>query len=194
MTQSYETYLKNLLEPLGVYDFTPGTPGECALFALGAALDNLAAVLEHAERESLCPTAEDEGLSRREALFARVPAAPDTARRRAAIAALCRIDGNGLTLDTLNAAIDGCGIRAKAVELGGGRLRVLFPNTAGIPADINRIERIILDILPCHLETEFYFRFLTWAECAAQNFTWQAVEAAGHTWNSFQAAVPPGSK
>lgn len=191
MQTSYEAYLKNLLEPLGVYDFTPGTPGEAALFALGAAMDDLSAVLDRAEREALCPTAEDEGLSRREALFAHVPAAPDTARRRAAIAALCRIDGDGLTPDALNAAIDGCGIRARASEMGGGRLRVLFPDTAGIPADIERIQRIILDILPCHLETEFYFRFLTWAECAAQGLTWQAAEAAGHTWDSFQVAVPP---
>ena len=194
MEPNYETYLKNLLSPLGIYDFTPGAPGECALFALGTALDETAAGLEIAEREALCPTAEDAGLARREALFAHVPAAPDTARRRAAIAALCRIDGDGLTLSALNAAIDGCGIRARVTETGGGRLRVLFPDTPGVPADIDRIERIILDILPCHLETEFYFRFLTWAECAAQGFTWQAVEAAGHTWNSFQLAVPPEAK
>ena len=194
MQGNYETYLKNLLEPLGVYDFTPGTPGESALFALGASLDGLAAVLERAEREALCPTAENEGLSRRESLFAHIPAAPDTAHRRAAIAALCRIDGDGLTPGTLNAAIDGCGIRAKAVEMGNGKLRVLFPDTPGVPADVERIERIILDILPCHLETEFYFRFLTWAECAAQSFTWRAVEAAGHTWESFQLAVPPEAK
>ena len=83
MEPNYETYLKNLLSPLEIYDFTPGVPGECALFALGTALDETAAGLEIAEREALCPTAEDAGLARREALFAHVPAAPDTARRRA---------------------------------------------------------------------------------------------------------------
>lgn len=191
MEANYETYLKDLLSPLGIYDFTPGTPGESALFALGAALDDAAAALNRAEREALCPTAEEEGLSRREALFSHVPAAPDTAHRRAAIAALCRIDGDGLTPAALNAAIDGCGIRARVTEMGGGKLRVLFPDTAGVPEDIDRIQRIILEILPCHLETEFFFRFLTWAECRAAGFTWQAVEAAGHTWKSFQTAVPP---
>ena len=51
--------------------------------------------------------------------------------------------------------------------------------------------KIILDILPCHLEVEFYFRYLTWAECEAAEYTWDEVETAQHTWESFQLAVPP---
>ena len=54
----------------------------------------------------------------------------------------------------------------------------------------DRIERIVLDIMPCHLLTEFYFRYLTWRECEQQGFTWQSVEDAQHTWESFQKAVP----
>lgn len=45
--------------------------------------------------------------------------------------------------------------------------------------------------LPCHLEVEFYFRYLTWAECEAAEYTWDEVETAQHTWESFQLAVPP---
>ena len=55
----------------------------------------------------------------------------------------------------------------------------------------DRIQKIILDIIPCHLETEFYFRYLTWAECEAAGYTWGQVEAAEYTWESFQLAVPP---
>ena len=55
----------------------------------------------------------------------------------------------------------------------------------------DRIQKIILDILPCHLEVEFYFRYLTWAECEAAGYTWGQVEAAEYTWESFQLAVPP---
>lgn len=52
------------------------------------------------------------------------------------------------------------------------------------------MESIILDIIPCHLLVEFYFRYLTWLECEAQKFTWQSVEDAHHTWESFEKAVP----
>ena len=52
------------------------------------------------------------------------------------------------------------------------------------------LREIILDILPCHLDVEFYFRYLTWAECEAAEYTWDGVESAGHTWESFSLAVP----
>lgn len=56
-----------------------------------------------------------------------------------------------------------------------------FLETAGVPEDFEQIEKIILDILPCHLAVEFYFHYLTWEEC----------EKTGYTWESFQLAVPP---
>ena len=68
--------------------------------------------------------------------------------------------------------------------------RVIFPKTAGVPAEFEQIRKIILDILPCHLEVEFYFRYLTWAECEAAAWTWQGIENARHTWESFEKAVP----
>ena len=52
-----------------------------------------------------------------------------------------------------------------------------------------RIREIVLEILPCHLEVEFWFRYLTWQECEAAGWTWAALEAAEHTWESFQKAV-----
>ena len=112
-------------------------------------------------------------------------------QRRAAIAALLQIGADSLTPSAINLTLSGCGIRAKAVEMGDGHLRVTFPETAGIPAEFDQIQPIILDILPCHLEVEFYFRYLTWAECEAAGMTWASVEAAGHTWASFELAVPP---
>ena len=53
-----------------------------------------------------------------------------------------------------------------------------------------QVESIILDIIPCHLLVEFYFRYLTWLECERVGFTWQSVEDAHHTWESFEKAVP----
>ena len=53
-----------------------------------------------------------------------------------------------------------------------------------------QVESIILDIIPCHLLVEFYFRYLTWLECERVGFTGQSVEDAHHTWESFEKAVP----
>ena len=88
----YEQYLRALLAPLGVYDLRDGTINGAELYALGIGMDAVSQRLETVERESLTATAEDEGLSRREALFARRPAAVTPEERRAAIAALLQID------------------------------------------------------------------------------------------------------
>lgn len=187
----YEQYLRDLLAPLGIYDLKDGTINSAELYALGAVLDTVSGRMETVEREALTATAENEGLFRREALFARRPAAVTPEERRAAIAALLQINGDSLTPEEINRTIRGCGIRAKALEMGGGNLRVIFPEVAGVPAEFEQIRKIILDILPCHLAVEFYFRYLTWEECEQAGFTWAAVEAAEHTWESFQLAVPP---
>ena len=187
----YEGYLRTLLEPLGVYDLSGISVSGAELYALGTELDEAAGRLERAEREALTATAEEEGLERREALFARRPAASTPEDRRDAIGALLQIDGDSLTPAAINATLRGCGIRAKALEMGSGQLRIIFPETAGEPDSFEQIQKIILDILPCHLGVEFYFRYLTWKECEAAGYTWAQIEAAGHTWKSFQLAVPP---
>lgn len=71
-----------------------------------------------------------------------------------------------------------------------GVVRVTFPQVAGEPEDFARIRDIILEIMPCHLQVDFYFRFLTWEECEAAAWTWQGIEDAEHTWESFEKAVP----
>lgn len=187
----YYEYLCLLLEPLRLYALHRGTVSGSELYAAGQALDEAADALERAECESILPLAQGEGLARREQLFSRIGASPTTALRREAIAALMRLSTDGFTLQAINAAIDGCGIHAVAEETEQyGVIKVWFPNTAGVPDEFDRIRRIVLDIIPCHLLTEFYFRYLTWRECEQQGFTWQSVEDAQHTWESFQKAVP----
>ena len=187
----YEQFLQDLLAPLGIYDLRPGSVSGAAVYALGGGLDAVWEHLETTEREALTATAEDEGLDRREALFARRPAASTAEDRRAAIAALLQIDGDSLTPSAIDATLRGCGIKARALEMGDGQLRVIFPEVAGEPEGFDQIRRIILDILPCHLGVEFYFRYLTWQECEDAGYTWAQVEAAEHTWETFQLAVPP---
>lgn len=186
-----EEYLRRLIAPLGVYSPEEDGPGGAELHALGQGLDALGERLAAIEREALTATAQEEGLSRREALFSRRPAALTAQERRAAIAALLQIDGDSLTPAAIDTTLRGCGVWARAEELDGGRLRVSFPGVAGVPAEFDQMKKIILDILPCHLETVFFFRYLTWAQCEAEARTWAGVEAAGHTWKSFQLSLPP---
>lgn len=185
----YGAHLKNLLSPLGIYDLREGTLNESELAAAAVGLDGVSDKLEYAEREALTGTAEGEGLLRREALFARRPAANTVALRRAAIGALLQIDADSFSLDSINRTISGCGIKALAQEIGGGHIRVIFPDVAGIPEEFPQIQKIVLDIIPCHLETEFYFRYMLWSECEDHGWTWNEVESARHTWHSFELAV-----
>ena len=190
MTPYYYECLRELLAPLRVYRTERGTVSGSELYAAGAALDEAADALERAEREGVLPLAEGEGLTRRERLFSHCPASPDTLRRREAIAALERINDDSFTLEAINATLGGCGIRALAEETERtGVIRVSFPDTVGVPEEFERIRRIVLDIIPCHLLTEFFFRFITWAECEERAMTWETAEAEEHTWESFEKAV-----
>ena len=187
----YEEYLRALLAPLGIYRLDRESLSGSEIFALGKGLDRVSERLNEVERESVTATAEDEGLRRREALFLRRPAATTAEQRRAAIAALLQIDGDSLTPSAIDRTIRGCGIRAKAIEMGTNQVRVIFPDTAGIPPEFEQIEKIVMDILPCHLGVEFYFRYLTWEECERAGYTWEFVEAQEYDWNGFHLAIPP---
>jgi len=58
----YGEHLRNLLQPLGIYDLAPGSLSGSELDALGTGLDKLSGRLDYAERESALATAESEGL------------------------------------------------------------------------------------------------------------------------------------
>ena len=191
----YYNYLCELLRPLRVYRLDEGSLSGAELYAAGEGLDAAAEALEKAVREGMLMTAEGEGLARREKLFSRCPVSVSTALRREAIAALARINADSFTLDAINSTLSGCGIKALAEETEKkGTVKVWFPNTVGVPEEFSQVESIILDIIPCHLLVEFYFRYLTWLECEAQGFTWRIVEdEKHHTWESFERAVPAES-
>lgn len=186
----YGDYLRTLLRPLGIYKLSEGSLSGSELDAIGMGLDKLSKRLEYVERESQLGTAQDEGLNRMEALFARAPVHYSTALRRQAIAALLMIGGDCFTLSDINAAISGCGIKALAQEKEQfGYIRIVFPDVAGIPDGFEQIQRIILDIIPCHLDVEFYFRYLTWAECEALAYTWAVIHQRAYTWYAFELAI-----
>ena len=63
MSGVYEAYLIRMLAPLGLYDLN-GVQNRSELSALGGKLDEVGALLDTVERESLLATAEGEGLDR----------------------------------------------------------------------------------------------------------------------------------
>lgn len=118
MSGVYEAYLIRMLAPLGLYDLN-GVQNRSELSALGGKLDEVGALLDTVERESLLATAEGEGLDRREALFARKPAALTAEERREAIAALLRIGEDSLTPGAINDTL--MGLRRSGQSNGKGR-------------------------------------------------------------------------
>ena len=186
----YADYLRELLRPLGIYRLEADSLSGAELEALGEGMDACGEALETVEREGILATAEGEGLSRRESLFDRRPVQVSVPLRRQAVAALSQVSGDSFTLADINRAIRGCGINAQAQETGAyGQIRIIFPDVAGIPEGIDQIRRVILDLIPCHLETEFYYRYLTWAECEARGLTWAMIHADAYTWHEFELAV-----
>lgn len=186
----YGAFLSDLLRPLGIYDLEAGSAAESEVYALGEVLDQLAAQLERSERESHPVTAEEHGLQMWETLFGRRGGMQTAQQRRETILSLMQIGADDLTPAAVNRTLRSCGIRAEAAEDGEGRLLVRFPDTVGVPENFREVQSAVLDILPCHLEVEFVFRFLTWAELEAQRMTWGLLEVAGHTWDSLENAAP----
>ena len=187
---SHAQYLRDLLRPLGVYDLREGTINRGELAAYGVQLDSREAELDGTAREMNLTTAQDFGLEMIEALLPYRPVCETAAQRRAALAALLRIGGDSFTLSAINSAISGCGINALVEEKNQvGYVRVIFPDVVGIPDGIDQIKEIVLDILPTHLDVEFYFRFLTWAECHAHQYSWSIVQGKNYTWYEFQCAI-----
>ena len=55
----YEVFLRELLEPLGIYDLSEESVSGAEIFALGAGLDTVSQQLERTEREALTATAQE---------------------------------------------------------------------------------------------------------------------------------------
>ena len=186
---SYAQYLRQLLAPLGVYNFgAPFQSGE--LEALGAAFDQVEEALEETRRETCLATAEEWGLEKTAALFRRRPPAPDVEAMREALAALLRISGDSFTLEAVNDAITGCGINAKVEETDqAGTVEVSFPQTPGIPPNFSEIRAIIEDIIPAHLRIQYRYWYLLWEELEEKFACWQDIEDLDLTWSELEAYV-----
>ena len=149
--------LRDLLEPLGVYRWE-GSFQWGELQSQGAALDGLAAELRHTYREMSLATARDEGLEAIASLLRRPPDTGDPETLGPALAALLRVGNGSFTPAAVNDTLAGCGVAAVAEETGDPlHLVVRFPDLTEEPADFDRLQGIVEDILPCHLLVEYRF-------------------------------------
>lgn len=186
---SYADYLKDLLRPMGVYRLEDTLNG-AELESVGAQLDSRAEELEETEREMLLTTATAKGLDAVERLLERRPLADSQERRRAALAALLRIGGDSFTLAAINDNLAGCGVNAVAAETSTpGRVEVSFPDVPGIPDGYEELRKIIEDILPCHLDIQYVYWYVTWAMLESKFATWGALEAGRLTWGEIEKLV-----
>lgn len=187
---SYQGYLEALLRPLGVYDWDGGVFHKAELASEGRALDGCARQLENIEKEMLLTTAEKEGLEAVERLLPYRPVAGTLERRRAALAALLRIGGDGFTLSAINDNLAGCGLNAKAAETDNpGQICISFPEVPGIPDGYDEMRRIIEDIVPCHLGIEYVFWYITWTEMELRFPTWAGLDNTRYEWKMLEEMV-----
>ena len=183
MTPKFEDYLVSLLQPLGAYDLRPGAVNRGELAAYGAKLDGAAEELDHTAREMNLVTAEDFGLERVEALLPYRPVCETVRQRRAALAALLRINGDSFTTSAINDTLRGCGLNARAEEGSQpGYVKVYFPDVAGIPEGFDRLRLIIEEILPSHVDVTYVFWYNTWGMVAQRHPTWGDAASTGLSW------------
>ena len=182
----YAALLKALLRPLGLYAVDTGIGG-AELDCIGAELDRAYAALERAEQNASPLTADADGLRRWESLLPFAPLSRTIEERRAAVAALLRIDGTSFTLAALNSTLAGCGIPAVVRETETPQqLSVRFPGTRGAPQDFGALKEKICQILPCHLEIVYELYYLFWLELETLYPRWSALNAARPAWEALE--------
>ena len=185
----YGAYMRQLLQPLGVYRLQEGTLNHSETEAIGGALDRIEGELETAETEGRLATAKA-ALKEWAKLFTHPPAAEDAEALRKAIAALLLIGEGSFTPETINETICGCGVDCLVEETEHyATVRVSFPGTVGYPENFPLKKTIIEEILPCHLAIDYAFLFMSWAICEGKAYTWNQVEEEAQSWESFALAV-----
>ena len=184
----YESHLKNLLRPLGIYALDEGI-GAAELKADGLGLDGISDILESAEAESCVARALGEGLELWENILPVGYISSSLKKRREAIMALMRISNGAYTVELLNSTLAGCGIAAEVAETGERQcVKVSFPGKKGVPEDVEEIKKGVEMILPCHLGIEYVYVYPTWQEIENLILSWQRAEELWRSWDAAEKA------
>ncbi len=187
---SYFDYLRQLLQPLGVYDLENGI-GADELRAVGQQLDEVFLALEELCAEALPATAKGYGISMREELLPYRPAYITQEDERKSIMALMRIRQGCFTKSHLNDTLYGCGLDAEIEETGVPmKAQVSFPKNRGVPEGMERLKKRVEQIVPCHLEIEYAYLFPMWMELMEAFLQWQDMESGQKSWRDIEGHNP----
>lgn len=182
----YADYIRALLRPLRVYALDGGFE-DMETETLGGALDEVDQTLTLSEREMLPLTAESYGLEKLLSLLTLRPAADTSGRMQAALSALLRIGNDSFTAQALNDTLCGCGLNAQVRETDQiGVVEVSFPGTTGEPDNLEALEAVIEDILPCHLQINYAFTYITWQRLESLFASWSELENAADSWSALE--------
>ncbi|MBR2667306.1 MAG: DUF2313 domain-containing protein [Oscillospiraceae bacterium] len=185
----YADYIRALLKPLRVYALAGGFE-DMETETLGGALDEVDLALTLSEREMLPLTAESYGLENLLSLLTLRPAADTTGRMQTALSALLRIGNDSFTAAALNDTLCGCGLNAQVRETEqAGVVEVSFPGVAGEPDDLDALCAVIEDILPCHLQINYVFTYITWQRLESLFANWSELESGAASWSALERMV-----
>lgn len=182
----YAEHLKDLLEPLGIYRWD-GSFQWNEIQTFGEIFDACAQELEDIQTEMHLMTAQNKGLEQFKSLLAKAPATQDVEQTRNAIIALLRIGDRSFTPKAIQDNLNGCGLSVKVEEIGlMGAIGLSFPGVAGEPDGFQQIKSVIESIIPCHIEIDYDFIFVTWAILREKSATWRHIAQNNFTWKSFE--------
>ncbi len=183
----YADYIRTLLRPLRVYALDGGFE-DMETETLGGALDEVEQALTLSEREMLPLTAESYGIENLLSLLTLRPAADTVGQMQAALSALLRIGNDSFTVAALNDTLRGCGLNARVRETGQtGVVEVYFPDMAGEPDNLEALQAVIEDILPCHLQIDYAFTYITWQRLESLFACWSELETAAASWSALES-------
>ncbi|NCC67988.1 MAG: DUF2313 domain-containing protein [Clostridia bacterium] len=188
----YPDCLKQLLEPLGIYDLESGA-GAAELEIIGGELNKIFDFFETLICEILPATASGYGLEAYETLLPYRPAYLTTADRRRAVEALLRIRDGCFSRALLQETISGCGLTAEIAEADqASTLIIRFPQNRGIPDNIEQLKSRITQIVPCHLAVEYYYIYSSWQEIMALAETWAEAQTLCECWKKLEIVEAGG--
>lgn len=188
----YSNCLKQILEPLGIYNLQAGA-GAAELEIIGGELDEIFEFFEVLIAEMLPVTANGYGLEAYERLLPYRPAYLTTENRRSAVEALLRIRNGCFTEALLQETISGCGLTAKIAQSDEmDTVIISFPQNRGIPDNIGQLKSRIMQIIPCHLAVVYYYIYSSWQEIMALAATWTEVQSLCECWKQLEIVEAGG--
>ncbi|MFI3312419.1 MAG: hypothetical protein R3Y62_00890 [Eubacteriales bacterium] len=183
---SYSDYLRQMLEPIGVYDLTATSFSGAEVEAMGTGLEGFWQDVQVERLESIISTATDNGLTMWEQVFPYRAPVETVEERRAALCGFLTISGDSFTYEDICVCLAACGVTCTLEETDTpGVVDISFDGLVGEPDNYETVQAICETILPSHVLINYNIVYLTWGQ--ALEITWGDV--CEGTWHDFERYV-----